>query len=333
MQLSLGQRIKSERFYDTFRLLFCVGCRRPSSKHGVKLYNRFMKGLQHMIGDIYDKYTLTIKEFSEFTGISASALRFYEKEGVFLPAMRDDANYRIYLATQITLAKMVRVLSEINVSLSEIRSLNESRSPERLLKLLWENKGSILEKIGFLNDVHSVIDTYISLLSEGLSITESKVNVTRLQQQPFLLGDINDYTGTVGFVREFTRFCSAPHTPNLNMSYPIGGYWENMVQFLANPSRPTRFFSLDPKGAACRAAGLYLLGYTRGYYSQTNDLPARMKAYADEHGLIFSGPVYNIFLFDELSIDDPENYLLQVSVQVSETRRVQSHSSHLRRHF
>lgn len=38
--------------------------------------------------------------------------------------------------------------------------------------------------------------------------------------------------------------------------------------------------------------------------------------------LIFTGPVYNTYLFDELSIVDPEQYLLQVSVVVSETRRV-----------
>jgi len=83
-----------------------------------------------------------------------------------------------------------------------------------------------------------------------------------------------------------------------------------------------RFFSNDPKGHEQKAAGLYLVGYTRGYYGQTNDLPERMTAFAKKSGLVFTGPVYNLYLFDEISIDDPNQYLLQASASVMETRRV-----------
>ena len=77
-------------------------------------------------------------------------------------------------------------------------------------------------------------------------------------------------------------------------------------------------------GADKKAAGLYLVGYTRGYYGETNDLPARMRDFAKKNGLIFNGPVYNIYLFDEMSVADPKQYLLQVSASVKETRRVPS---------
>ena len=36
---------------------------------------------------------------------------------------------------------------------------------------------------------------------------------------------------------------------------------------------------------------------------------------------LFNGPEYNIFLFDEISVIDPNQYLLQVSAPVTETRR------------
>jgi len=75
---------------------------------------------------------------------------------------------------------------------------------------------------------------------------------------------------------------------------------------------------------------LFLTGYTRGYYGQTNDLPKRMasfakkKSFAKKNGLMFNGPVYNLYLFDEMSITDPEQYLLQVTASVKEMRRVPS---------
>jgi effector-binding domain-containing protein len=104
-----------------------------------------------------------------------------------------------------------------------------------------------------------------------------------------------------------------------------------MDYFLREPSRPTRFFSINPKGNETKAAGLYLTGYTRGYYGQTNDLPKRMEEYAKENGLIFNGPVYNIFVIDEIGEADPNQYLLQVSASVRETNRAPIHP--LRRQF
>jgi len=39
----------------------------------------------------------------------------------------------------------------------------------------------------------------------------------------------------------------------------------------------------------------------------------------DKNGLEFPGPVYNIYLSDELSVIEPEQYLLQISVSVKNT--------------
>jgi len=50
-----------------------------------------------------------------------------------------------------------------------------------------------------------------------------------------------------------------------------------------------------------------------------------MAAYADINGLVFSGPVYNIYLADEISTVDPEQYLLQVSAAITETQQMSKH--------
>jgi len=132
------------------------------------------------------------------------------------------------------------------------------------------------------------------------------------------------------FYREFNRFCHSLKEPRLNLAYPIGGFFESMGAFLDHPPKPTRFFSLDPNGRDVKAAGLYLVGYTRGYYGETNDLPERMAAYAEENGITFTGSVYNIYLFNEVSVNDPKQYLLQTSAEVSKTQTTSNHHSHSR---
>ena len=283
----------------------------------------------------YDGY-LTIKEFSELVGTTKEALRYYDRKGVFphdrLGEKSEYKNeYRYYTPTQVTIFKMVSVLSEIGVTLREIGELRIGRTPEKLVKLLSRQKRIVADEICFLQEVVSVISTFQELLNEGLGVTETEIYVSEMLTKPIILGDINDFEGSVSFFRAFTCFLHATHEPKLNLSYPIGGCFESMNVFLKEPSQPTRFFSLDPKGYEEKSGGLYLIGYTRGYYGQTNDLPKRMASYAKKNGLVFTGPVYNTYLFDEMSVVDPEQYLLQVCASVKETRRTPSRRTHHRK--
>jgi DNA-binding transcriptional MerR regulator len=273
---------------------------------------------------------LSITEFAEFVGITAASLRHYDKIGVFSPTTRGsefESKYRYYSPLQITTVKMIRVLTEIGVPLKTIKELTESRTPEKMLKVLRQHRDRLTSKINFLQEVYSVIDTFTDLLYEAISVMETEIIVSEMPEKRIILGDTTDFTGTTSFYREFLRFCKGQYEPKLNLSYPVGGYWDNMTEFLNEPSRPMRFFSLDPKGNEQKTAGLYLSGYTRGYYGQTNNLPKQMAAYAKRNGLVFNGPVYNIYLLDEISVIDPAQYLLQVSASVRETRRIISYRS------
>jgi len=270
---------------------------------------------------------LSIKDFAEFVGMNVSALRHYDKMGIFLPAKRGvefENQYRYYSPMQITMVKMIRVLTEIGVPLKTIKELTKNRTPEILLKLLSKNMDILMDELHFLTDVYSVICTFHELLIEGISVTETDIYVSEKPEKHIILGDINDFGGEPSFLEAFTQFCMTHRKPKLNMSYPIGGYFNDMVAFQNEPSRPTRFFSLDPKGQEKKEAGQYLIGHTRGYYGQTNDLPEKMVAFAKKNGLMFNGPVYNLYLFDEVSTIDPDQYLLQVSASVIETQRTSS---------
>jgi hypothetical protein len=188
-----------------------------------------------------------------------------------------------------------------------------------MLRLLQKYKLIVAEKIRRLHGINSVINTFIEQLIECVCATESDIFITEMSERHIALGQKNDFSDSVGFYREFTCFCRSRYTSRINLSYPVGGYFESIDSFLSEPSQPTRFFSIDPKGRERKEAGLYLVGYTRGYYGVTNDLPQRIMEYAYKNGFIFTGPVYNIYLSDELSETDPSQYLLQFSAPVAET--------------
>jgi DNA-binding transcriptional MerR regulator len=267
---------------------------------------------------------LSTNEFAQVAGTTADKLRFYDEKGIFHPACRGvgiKSQHRYYSPRQLTTFKMIRILDEIKVPLKIIKELEEKRTPHELIKTLSFYKKRVAYSISFLQEVYSVINTFLELLYEGISIIETDLSVSLLPERPLLMGARTNYGGSDNFYGPYKQFCLGSYVPKLNHSYPVGGYFDDMPTFLKNPSQPTHFYSLDPNGRDRRAEGHYLIGYTRGDYSQTNDLPQRMLKYAKNKGLRFNGPIYNTYLFDEVSTGDPSLYLLQASASVIETRK------------
>lgn len=265
------------------------------------------------------KDLLSIKKFSAFTGIEQSTLRYYDEIGLFSPVRRERNGYRYYSPMQIITVNLISVLGSLNFSLKHIGELKEQRTPESVMDLLEQQEFELDRELRRLRKSYSVIHVFRKLIREGLLADADKITVNTMKEMRIVLGSPNHFEeGEKDFYRNYIRFCEQARTFRIDLDFPIGGRFESMESFLQSPAMPTHFFSIDPSGHDKREAGRYLTGYTRGYYGEMGDLPQRMKAHAKTNQLAFSGPVYVVYLHDEISVKDPGNYLSQIMVQVSE---------------
>jgi len=69
---------------------------------------------------------LSIGQFSKRAGVSARALRLYEKLGLIESALRGENGYRYYREDQIFTARRIRELKALGFSLHEIKFLLEA---------------------------------------------------------------------------------------------------------------------------------------------------------------------------------------------------------------
>lgn len=78
---------------------------------------------------------LTISHFSDRCGISPSALRFYERKGLLVPARRRENGYRAYAPEQVADARFLGSLRAAGISLSAIREFlrRDVRARETML--------------------------------------------------------------------------------------------------------------------------------------------------------------------------------------------------------
>jgi len=289
------------------------------------------------------KEYLSIKEFAKLSGIEQTTLRYWDDIGLFSPAKRDpENNYRYYTHEQIIAVKFITVLSELNIPLRIIADIQEGRSPEKIVNLIEHQERVLDREMNKLREQYSVLHARLEMINygkyisngfnylygarvlgdntstEGVWVDETQIVTLERESRSYVLGPPNDWSGSgEQFYDVFIEFCKAAADLRINLSLPVGGYHDDIKSFLNAPSEPNRFFSFDPTGNRIIPAGKYVTGYFRGYYGELGELPDRIAAHLKEHKLKAKGPVYTLYLLDEVCIADPSQYLGQIRVAVS----------------
>ena len=265
---------------------------------------------------------LTVQEFSKLSGVEVSKLRYWDDIGLFSPITRNpENNYRCYSLVQILALNFVTTLSDLEFPLKTIAELRKERSPEKFLKLLEKQEKRLDMELRQLRIRSSIIHARRELINYGLSVDGAQVSVLHRDDKDIILWPRNEYHEEDTFIEPLTAFVSQTGEHHINLSFPVGGYHESMETFMEAPNRPENFFSIDPTGTHTREAGDYLVGFSHGFYGDFGDLPERMASYAKENKLTVSGPVYTMYLHDEICAQEPSGYLAQSCVAVSKSGR------------
>lgn len=263
-----------------------------------------------------------IKEFSKISGINVATLRYWDEIGIFSPIMRDPINnYRYYSIEQVLALNFVTTLSELGISLKAISELRKDRDPQALLAVLEARERALDMELRELRLRSSIIHLRQELIRTGLRVDEEQISVKYFDEKALKIWPRNEYKEGDTFVDPLSAFIHLSSEYYVNLSFPVGGCWDNLESFLKDPSRPQNFLSIDPVGVNKQEAGEYMVGYTRGYYADMGDLPKRIDGYAKENLLNAHGPVYVMYLYEETCMQDKTQYLAQVMVAVKKQRR------------
>jgi len=260
---------------------------------------------------------LSIKDFSRLTGIKQSTLRYYDDLGLFTPAQRAQNGYRYYLPQQIITINSIHMLHDLDMPIRQISEIQAKRTPELMFDVFSEKEESLELELNRLERSFNVVRTLKRMIQIGLGANETIIETSFFEDLPIVIGPENDFRNSEHFYDAFLDFCASAKQYRIDLRLPVGGMFTNFDVFCENSSEPQNFFSVDPKGLDKRPGGRYVSAFQRGYYGETGDLVERMQKYIKDNGISTVGPVYNIFLHDELSIEDPNDYLMHATVEVA----------------
>lgn len=105
----------------------------------------------------------TIKEVSELTGLPASTLRYYDKQGL-LPNLRRDANnIRIFSDDDCSSLRLIECLKQSGLSIRDIKNFIDmagkgKQTLNERLKIFYRRREILRDDLKNLTDILSVIE-------------------------------------------------------------------------------------------------------------------------------------------------------------------------------
>lgn len=110
---------------------------------------------------------LTIGKIAELSGLTADAIRYYEKEGLIAPLQKSDAGYRLYNDAAVRRLHFIKQAQQCGFSLAEIGQLltlqtSESSCCSDVRKLAVEKKLQLETKIRDMKAMSAALDELIT---------------------------------------------------------------------------------------------------------------------------------------------------------------------------
>ncbi len=107
----------------------------------------------------------TIKEFSEKTGLPATTIRYYDKEGLFPGLARKESGYRLFSESDVEFVRIVECLKGTGMSIKDIR---------RFVAWVQQGDASLSERHEMFQERKRAVQAQMEQLQRMLDLIERK---------------------------------------------------------------------------------------------------------------------------------------------------------------
>lgn len=265
----------------------------------------------------------TTGEFAKLAGVTKHTLFHYDKIGLFSPEIKLDNDYRYYSITQLDVFDVIWNLKELDMPLSDIKNYLDHKSPQALIKLLDEEEKIIDRKLAKLKKAKKLLQFKSNFIQKVLQKDFSRIELLETPTQYYILTHTSS-SNDKELAKKIGELVTLGEKLGIKSPYGIGflQYGTKIQQGIFNDYRHI-YLLLDtpPKGVSyeTKSGGKYLYGYHQGSWKQIGETYRRMIAYAREHELELDDLFFEDYLLDELTVNGPDNYVIQITVPVKKS--------------
>ena len=256
--------------------------------------------------------------FAAMNHVTVKALRFYEEQGLLMPALiHPETGYRYYTLSQMAVLHQITALKLAGFTLEEIAHINSGADEEAVL---LKKKAELLAKIADLTRQIAVVDGYLSKKKTDLSapvliktIPETTVAYMRIRLESY--DSLFDRMPEMGVLMEKAGCkCALPEycfTGYLEPGYRDGDILVEICESVVAAKKETgelRFKTLPEVQAACI--------FHKGSYRTFPESYEAVLRYIEENGYEIAGEIRESYIDGVWNKDDESQWLSEIQVPV-----------------
>ena len=274
---------------------------------------------EHKPCEVKDSGTLyKIGMFAAMNHVTVKTLRFYEEQGLLMPALIHSENgYRYYTLSQMAVIHQITALKMAGFTLEEIVRIN-SRADEEAV--LLKKKSELLAEISDLTRQIAIVDGYLSKKKTCLSapvliktIPETTVAFMRTRLESY--DGLFDRMPEMGALMEKAGcVCALPEycfTNYLEPGYKDGDILVEICESVMEAKQEIgdlRFKTLPEIQAACI--------FHKGSYRTFSESYETVLRYIEENGYEIAGEIRESYIDGVWNKDDESEWLSEIQVPV-----------------
>ena len=274
---------------------------------------------EHKPCEVKDSGTLyKIGMFAAMNHVTVKTLRFYEEQGLLMPALIHSENgYRYYTLSQMAVLHQITALKLAGLTLEEIVRINSGADEEAVL---LKKKSELLAKISDLTRQIAIVDGYLSKKKTCLSapvliktIPETTVAFMRTRLESY--DGLFDRMPEMGALMEKAGcVCALPEycfTNYLEPGYKDGDILVEICESVMEAKQEIgnlRFKTLPEIQAACV--------FHKGSYRTFSESYETVLRYIEENGYEIAGEIRESYIDGVWNKDDESEWLSEIQVPV-----------------
>ena len=256
--------------------------------------------------------------FAAMNHITVKTLRFYEEQGLLMPALiHPETGYRYYTLSQMAVLHQITALKQAGFTLEKIAHIHTGADEEAVL---LKKKAELLAKIADLTRQIAVVDGYLSKQKNDLSapvliktIPETTVAFMRIRLESY--DGLFDRMPEMGKLMEKAG-CECALPEYCFTAYPEAGYKDadiladicESVVAAKKENGDLRFKTLPEIQAACV--------FHKGSYRSFSESYETVLRYIEENGYEIAGEIRESYIDGVWNKDDERQWLSEIQVPV-----------------
>ena len=256
--------------------------------------------------------------FAAMNRVTVKTLRFYEEQGLLLPALiHPESGYRYYTLSQMAVLHQITALKLAGFTLEEVAGINSGADEEAVL---LKKKAELLAKIADLTRQIAVVDGYLSKKKTRLSapVLIKTIPETTVAFMPIRLESYDglfDQMPEMGALMEKAGcICALPEycfTNYLEPGYKDGDILVEICESVVEAKEETgglHFKTLPEIQAACV--------FHKGSYRTFPESYEAVLRYIEENGYEIVGEIRESYIDGVWNQDNESNWLSEIQVPV-----------------